>query len=147
MKIKQKTTRADRTEETDQTGHLEGGFNENKAENDQSRQDTPEQTGQDNEVITLLKETTGLLRNQLYIKDKQINSLGEKIDQLIERDRETNYILKSLQDKVFLLEQPKKEPINSEAEQTGQDTGDGTGQDKEKPAKAGFWKRVFKKDL
>jgi len=164
-------TRQDRTEGTDQTGHLEGSFNENKAENDQSRQDRgdrPDRTGragqvgqdqrrQDSEVITLLKETTGLLRSQLYIKDKQISSLGGKIDELIERDRETNFILKALQDKVFLLEQPKKEPINGNAEQTGhdaeetgqarQDTGDQTGQDEPKPEKAGFWKRVFKSDL
>ena len=148
--------RADRTEGTEETGHKKSSFIENKGENDQTRQDTPDQTGhkkqdqtgQDSEVIKLLKDTTGLLRNQLYIKDKQINSLGNKIDGLIERDRETNFILKALQDKVFLLEQPKKpEPIKGDIEETGQDTADKTGQDKEKPAKKGFWKQVFKSDL
>jgi len=151
--LKAEEARQDRTEGTDQTGHKEGSFNENKAENNQSRQDTPEQTGQvgqdqtgqDKQVIKLLKETTGLLRSQLYIKDKQISSLGGKIDQLIERDRETNILMGQLQSRVLMLEKPK-EPINGEADQTGQDTRDGTGQDKEKPAKTGFWKRLFKSD-
>jgi len=86
----------------------------------------PEQTGQDGEVITLLKETTGLLRDQLKVKDEQIKDLGGKIDQLIERDRETNILLKGLQEKVLMLEQPKPEQ---------------TGQDKEN--KEGFLKRLF----
>ena len=153
-------TRQDRTEGTDQTGHLEGSFNENKAENDQSRQDRgdrPDRTGragqvgqdqrrQDSEVITLLKETTGLLRSQLYIKDKQISSLGGKIDQLIERDRETNILIGQLQSKVLMLEKPK-EPINGDAEETGHNPEE-TGQDKagetgqDKPAKKGFIEKV-----
>ena len=90
------TTRGDRTEETDQTGHK------------------PEQTGHDSEVISLLKETTGLLKEQLIKKDEQIKDLGGKIDQLIERDRETNYILKNLQDKVFMLEGSKVKPEGTE---------------------------------
>jgi len=150
-------TRPDRTERTDQTGHLEGSFIKNKAENDQTRQDTPDQTGHDKEVFTALKakeEIISLLKSELYKKDGelktknwQLGSLFKKIDVFLERQRENNFILKSLQDKVFLLEQPKKEPINGETDQTRQDTGDETGQDEPKPAKAGFWKRVFKKQL
>lgn len=124
----------DRTEETDQTGHIKSSFIENTREIEQTRQDKPEETrqtrqdetGQDNEIITLLKETTGLLKDQLKTKDEQISSLGGKIDELIQRDRETNHILKALQDKVLLLEQPKPE-------QTGQD----------KTAKAGLLKRFW----
>ena len=144
---------------------------------EETRQDTPDQTGQakqDSQVITLLKETTQtrrgneaisflkeiieFLRDQLKIKDEQISSLGGKIDQLIERDRETNIILKGLQDKVFILGQGKPEQIEpistSESEETRQDTNkpeptearrgkqEETGQDE--PAKAGFWKWLFK---
>jgi len=149
-------TRPDGTDRTGETGHLESRFIENKRENDQSRQDTPagetrqkpDQTGQDKEVITLLKETTGLLKEQLGKKDEQIKDLGGKIDQLIERGRETNILMGQLQSKVLMLEKPK-EPINGEIikDQTGQDTPDKTGQDGEKPAKTGFWKRLFKSDL
>lgn len=134
-------TRQDGTDEPEQTGHIhiieEGRQDTLKRENQlnkeiltETRQDTPDQTsqdkpretghftgqtGQDNEVISLLKETTGFLRDQLKVKDEQIKDLGGKIDQLIERDRETNFILKSLQDKVFVLEQPKTpEPITAD---------------------------------
>lgn len=64
------------------------------------------------EIITLLKETTGMLRDQLKVKDDQIKNLDDKIGQLIERNRETNILLKGLQDKVGLLEKPKNENEN-----------------------------------
>ena len=146
-----KTQEALNAEGTGQRGQtrrdtLKGENRLNKGENNQSRQDTTEQTGherqdrtrQDGEVITLLKETTGLLRSQLYIKDKQISSLGGKIDQLIERDRETNILIGRLQSKVLMLEKPK-EPINGDAEETGHNPEE-TGQDK--PAKKGFIEKV-----
>ena len=97
-----------------------------KGQTDETGQPTTDETRQDSEVITLLKETTGLLKNQLKVKDEQIKDLGGKIDQLIERDRETNILLKGLQEKVLMLEQP---------------TPDQTGQEKEN--KEGFLKRLF----
>jgi len=150
--------RADKTEETDQTGHTKSGFIENKGENDQSRQDKTDQTGQDSEVITLLKETTKFLRNQLKTKDWQIGSLGNKIDNLIERDRETNIILKGLQDRVFMLESPKKPQEAEIKTETGEKpqkaenkpteaTKDTTSENKagvgKKPKKRGFFSRLF----
>jgi len=130
-------TRQDGTERTDQTGQQEpvktiefSETQENKEVLEETRQDTPEQTrqdrtretGQDNEVITLLKETTGLLKDQLQKKDEQIKDLGGKIDQLIERDRETNILIGQLQSKVLMLEQPKEATISEVidgAEKTG----------------------------
>lgn len=155
-------TRQDETGQPEQTGQsgqerqdtLKTDNIKNKEVLDETRQDTPEETrpdrtretGQDNEIITLLKETTGLLKEQLGKKDEQIKDLGGKIDQLIERDRETNILIGQLQSKVLMLEKPK-EPIISEAEetghepdQTGQDKAEETGQDK--PAKGGFIERV-----
>jgi len=171
--INAEEARQDRTDQTEQTGQrgqtrqdtLKRENSLNKDDLDQSRQDKTEQTGherqdktgQDSEVITLLKETTGLLRSQLYIKDKQISSLGGKINELIQRDRETNILIGQLQSKVLMLEKPR-EHINDDAEQTGQtgqDRPDQTGQDKplkekgsktKKPALTGFWERVFKRD-
>jgi predicted DNA-binding transcriptional regulator AlpA len=63
----------------------------------------------DDEIIILLKETTGMLRDQLKTKDDQIKNLDDKIGQLIERNRETNILLKGLQDKIMLLEKPRDE--------------------------------------
>ena len=154
--------RQDRTEETDQTGHKEPikkpEFLKNqdfKGQTGETRQDTPEQTGhgrqdktgQDGEVITLLKETTGFLKEQLVKKDEQIKDLSEKIDQLIQRDRETNILIGQLQSKVLMLEKPN-EPINGEADETGHGRQDKTGQDKagetgqDKPVKKGFIEKV-----
>lgn len=62
----------------------------------------------DEEIISLLKETTGMLRDQLKVKDDQIKNLDDKVGQLIERNRETNILLKGLQDKIMLLEKPKQ---------------------------------------
>ena len=78
------------------------------------RRDTRQAIRQDNEVITLLKETTQVLKDQLVIKDKQIKSLSGKIDQLIERGRETNILIKGLTNKVLMLEgkTEKAETIN-----------------------------------
>jgi hypothetical protein len=147
-------TRQDETGQPEQTGQsgqarqdtLKTENIKNKEVLEETRQDTPEQTrqdktretGQDSEVITLLKETTGLLKEQLTKKDEQIKDLGGKIDQLIERDRETNILIGQLQSKVLMLEKPR-EPINGEPEETGHDA-DQTGQDK--PVKKGFIEKV-----
>jgi len=122
-----------------------------------------EETRHDSEIINLLKETTGLLKEQLVKKDEQIKDLGGKIDELIQRDRETNILIGQLQSKVLMLEQPKN-AINADiVEQTRQDTPDETGQDKpikplkekkpsqtkpkaeaKTPEKKGFWQKIFK---
>ena len=59
------------------------------------------------ETPNIIREVIKTLKDQIYIKDKQIDSLGNKIDNLIERDRETNILLKGLQDRVFMLEAPR----------------------------------------
>ncbi len=77
--------------------------------------------GQNTEIITLLKETVGLLKEQLSKKDEQIKDLGFKIDQLIERDRETNILIGHLQNKVLMLEK-LKDSIDKESQRTLVDT-------------------------
>jgi len=139
-------------------------------EPDKTSQDKAEKTGQDSEVINLLKETTGLLKEQLVKKDEQIKDLGNKIDEMIKRDQETNILIGQLQSKVLMLEQPKETIISEYKDETGQDKPDKTGQDKpvkplkekkkkpkktkqtkpkekktaDKPKKKGFWSGIFK---
>jgi len=60
------------------------------------------------EIINLLKGELHKRDHQIKTKDWQIGSLGKKIDNLIERGRESNIILKGLQDRVFMLEAPRK---------------------------------------
>jgi len=148
-KTRQET--GDTPDETSQSGQTEATPSkeaEIKAITDETRPDKAEQTsqdktqetGQNSEIINLLKETTGLLKDQLAKKDGQITDLGRKIDQLIERDRETNILIGQLQSKVLMLEQPKDAIKADIVEQTRQDTPDKTGQDK--MAKRGFIDRV-----
>lgn len=148
-KTRQET--GDTPDETSQSGQTEATPSkeaEIKAIKDETRPDKAEQTsqdktqetGQNSEIINLLKETTGLLKEQLAKKDEQIKDLGRKIDQLIERDRETNILIGQLQSKVLMLEQPKDAIKADIVEQTRQDTPDKTGQDK--MAKRGFIDRV-----
>ena len=121
----------DRTDQTEETGHagqtrqdippLEKAILSTKQEQtgqrgqgrqDKTGQDRTRETGQDASIITLLKETTELLKDQLTVKDGQIGTLNDQVHKLIERDRETNILLKGLQDRLMLLEPPKQRAID-----------------------------------
>ncbi|MBI1985022.1 MAG: hypothetical protein HYS60_02880 [Candidatus Wildermuthbacteria bacterium] len=54
-------------------------------------------------------EMIGTLQKIIETKDRQMEDLLKKIDELIERDRETNILMKGLQDRLFLLEQAREE--------------------------------------
>lgn len=49
-----------------------------------------------------MQAVVDVLREQLRIKDEQIADLGKKVDNLIERSRETNILLKGLQNMLAL---------------------------------------------
>ncbi|MBI4138384.1 MAG: hypothetical protein HY482_02180 [Candidatus Wildermuthbacteria bacterium] len=57
------------------------------------------------DLIQAKNEMISTLQKVVDVKDGQIQDLSRKIDQLIERDHETNILLKGLQDKILLLEQ------------------------------------------
>lgn len=141
-----KQDRQDTPAETSQDKKQEiAGISRNQDETSQDKaketsQDQPPQTGQDSQVIELLKETTGMLREQLGKKDEQINSLSETVDQLIQRDRETNVLLKGLHDKILMLEPPKPEETGQTTEQV-KSKSDKTGQDEKKES---VWQRLVK---
>lgn len=137
-----------------QRGTLEYRFNQADLEGlkpgiGKTRQDKTRQViRQDSEVITLLKETTNILRDQLAVKDKQIKSLGKKIDGLIERGRETNILIKGLTNKVLMLEgkTTKAETVNEweNKDKDREDRQDKKRQDKGQKIKD-FIKKLFKK--
>ena len=54
-------------------------------------------------------EMISTLQGVITTKDKQMDNLSKKIDELIERDRETNFLLRGLQERIFTLEGPKKD--------------------------------------
>jgi hypothetical protein len=110
--------------------------------------DTRQGTGQNRDVIILLKETTEVLKEQLKIKDEQLKSMSKKIDQLIERSRESNILIKGMANKLLLLEntnkdenrEVKKEPTEVKADDT---TRQVKRQDRGQKVKD-FFKRLFK---
>lgn len=104
------------------------------------RGDTRQAIRQDSEVINIL-------RDQLTIKDKQIKSLSGKIDQLIERSRETNILLKGLTEKVLMLE-GRTDKAETIKEVENKDKGREDRQDKKRQDRGQkikvFLKRLFK---
>ena len=102
-----------------QRGTLEYRFNQD----DLAKFKKPERTGQtrpENDIITLL-------RDQLKVKDEQIN-------QLLERSRETNILLNRLQNQLLLTGDKKEERKDREARE-----------DKKGQGINGFLKRLFKR--
>lgn len=84
------------------------------------RTEQTEQTRPEGDIISFLKD-------QLKVKDEQIN-------QLIERSRETNILLKGLQNQLLLTEGKKEERKDREAKA-----------DKKGQGINGFFKRLFKR--
>jgi len=60
------------------------------------------------EYVNLLERTNAGLLDQLKVKDAQIGALNTSLEQLSERQRETNVLMKLLQDK-FILPAPAEE--------------------------------------
>ena len=66
-------------------------------------------------LLTAKDEMIGTLQKIIETKDRQMDGLSKKIDELIERDRETNFLLRGLQERIFALEGPKKD-VSSDIE-------------------------------
>ena len=120
-----------------------------KEEQGQTGQDTRDKTGQ-NAIIALLKETTAILKDQLTTKDQQIGRLNTTVDQLVERNREMNILLKGVQDRALMLESPSKK-VTKKYRQTGPkpDVTDGTDKTGATPRsepeekKKSFWRKLL----
>ncbi|MBM3227308.1 hypothetical protein FJZ27_00365 [Candidatus Peribacteria bacterium] len=63
----------------------------------------------------LLERTNRNLEDQMKVKDEQIRVLAQAIDGLSERQRETNVLMKGLQER-FFLSAPKEEIVEGVAE-------------------------------
>ena len=116
-------------------GSLEYRFNQADLEGlkpGKKRPDRQDKTRQDSEIIVLLKD-------QLIVKDKQIKSLGNKIDQLIERSREANILVNGLTNRVLMLEDKKRE---DRPDKTRPDIRQDRGQ-----KIRGFFKRLFRREI
>jgi predicted DNA-binding transcriptional regulator AlpA len=100
--------------------------------NYQNRKEEPIEENDFNQI----RELTEVLKEQLNRKDEQIKSLSDKIDTLIERDRETNILLGQLQSKVLMIENPKERTEEEESQEENTE--------KKTEKKRGFWDFLFK---
>lgn len=64
-----------------------------------------EEKEQSSDLLLAKDDMITTLQKVIDTKDHQIEDLSGKIDQLIERDHETNILMKGLQDQLFLLEE------------------------------------------
>lgn len=65
-------------------------------------------------VLSAKNDMIATLQKVVDTKDQQIENLSGKIDQLIERDHESNILLKGLQDRLFLLEEGHSQNLNKQ---------------------------------
>lgn len=72
--------------------------------------------------VHLLERTNTNLGDQLKVKDEQIRVLAQAIDDLSERQRETNVLMKGLQER-FLLSGPKDEIVEAVVEEGNGEKG------------------------
>jgi len=73
-----------------------------------AKEPTKEQQVSPDVLLEAKDEMIATLQKVVETKDRQMDDLSKKIDELIERDRETNFLLRGLQEKIFSLEGPKR---------------------------------------
>lgn len=94
-----------------------------------SVREQPRPDAADNRYVAQLESENALLRSQLDRKDRQIEQRDNQIEAMIERDRETNILIESLQRRIPL---PPAERRGEEARSVAHtelpsDTGEGRG--------------------
>ena len=95
--------------------------------------------------VHLLEHTNRSFEQQLQVKDEQIRVLAQAIDGLSERQRETNVLMKGLQER-FLLSAPKEdfvEGIVGEADVVQKKAVKEKKPEKAKKARKGSWWKVW----
>ncbi len=87
---------------------LEKYFGENSQKADAQNKKGKKGTESNVEFVNLLRKTNDGLLEQLSVKDQQIRALNQSLDELTERQRETNILMKGFQEQ-FLLGAAKPE--------------------------------------
>ena len=77
-----------------------------KAQQQEEAAEAAEQSGA--AYVSLLESTNTNLTGQLTVKDEQIKALNQALDDLSERQRETNVLMKGFQEQMLLGDASKK---------------------------------------
>ena len=93
--------------------------------------------------VHLLEHTNRSFEQQLQVKDEQIRVLAQAIDGLSERQRETNVLMKGLQER-FLLSAPKEDfvegTVGESDVQRKKPVSEKKSEKVKKPKKGSWWK-------
>jgi excisionase family DNA binding protein len=106
---------------------IEYRFNRTEVESIKNPDTTGHETGQNQKTIIKDDDTLALLKDNMKLLQKQLKSKDQQIKKLLDRQRETNYLLGQLQNKVLLLEDKTKGKRQDKTHRTEDMTGDKPG--------------------
>jgi len=119
---------------------IEYRFNRSEVESLKNPETTGQETGQNQKTIIKDDDTLSLLKDNMKLLQKQLKSKDQQIKKLLDRQRETNYLMGQLHNRVLMLEDKTKGKRQDKKHRTEDTTGDTPG-DRIKS----FIKRIFKK--
>jgi excisionase family DNA binding protein len=120
---------------------IEYRFNRSEVESIKNPDTTGQETGQNQKVEIKDDDTLALLKDNMKLLQKQLKSKDQQIKKLLDRQRETNYLMGQLHNRVLMLEDKTKGKRQDKKHRTGDTTGDTT-RDRIKS----FFNRIFKKN-
>jgi len=106
---------------------IEYRFNRTEVESLKNQDTTGQKTGQNQRSDTKEDDTLSLLKDNMKLLEKQLKSKDRQIKQLLDRQRETNYLMGQLQNKVLLLEDKSKGKREDKKQRTEDMTSDTPG--------------------
>jgi excisionase family DNA binding protein len=106
---------------------IEYRFNRTEVESIKNPETTGQETGQNQKVEIKDDDTLSLLKDNMMLLQKQLKSKDQQIKKLLDRQRETNYLLGQLQNKVLLLEDKSKGKRPDKTHRTEDTPSDTTG--------------------
>jgi transcriptional regulator with XRE-family HTH domain len=108
-------------------GILEYRFNRSEVESLKNPDTTGQETGQKQKVEIKNDDTLALLKDNMKLLQKQLKSKDQQIKKLLDRQRETNYLMGQLHNRVLMLEDKTKGKRKDKTHRTEDTTGDTPG--------------------
>jgi len=99
-------------------------FSQSEVENLKNQNTRGQNTRQNQKSDTKEDDTLSLLKDNMKLLEKQLKAKDRQIKQMLDRQRETNYLIGQLQNKVLLLEDKTKGKNNKTKDRTEDKTND-----------------------
>jgi excisionase family DNA binding protein len=106
---------------------IEYRFNRTEVESLKNPDTTGQKTGQKQKVEIKNDDTLALLKDNMKLLQKQLKSKDQQIKKLLDRQRETNYLMGQLHNRVLMLEDKTKGKRQDKKHRTEDTTGDTPG--------------------